>query len=213
MSRWLALVALISSAAFLLWDSWFHFDSDLVWLKRKHQSAQRHWNVHYSQNYVYYDSHLRYVDDFRRLKTLIEPGYLVFADKASSYYASAMLPLYSRNVQRHQGREGNQEWRNFLRKRMGCRLNREENIRAFHELVLNGAEQEQRAQMLRYVLMNIDDKNKNLRLDCHWQGKSATKTLLETYSQPMFRGDYIEVYDLFDAMDKISDRADAALLK
>ena len=91
-------------------DSYRFFSRDYVQVKLQHRSGLYDWNIHFPQSVVYHDSSLRYQQDFKDLKEIIDEDSLLISDMATSYYAAALLPVYIRNTQRHHGRQNFQAW-------------------------------------------------------------------------------------------------------
>jgi len=104
LKRWIIGFALLSLIALVAYDSKQHFDANLISLKREHRSAQRDWNIFYGQNYVFYDSAMRYEQDLSAINDIIQSGAVALSDLASSYYLSTYLPMYVKRVHKHKSR-------------------------------------------------------------------------------------------------------------
>lgn len=195
----------VISALFLLmlfsvvvYDSRYHFDSDLIHLKRQHKSAQKNWNVFYDQRYVYADSGFRYESDFNAIAKLITPGRVFLSDISTSYYASTYLPAYVKNIHRHHGRHDGNGIHSFLNTRQACYLQDSNNVKA---TVLffkdhNTLMRKRGLPELQYILVNRDVKNLNLRQDCLWTAKERLIKFVGELAELKFEGDYLNLYEI-----------------
>lgn len=190
--------AIILSVSFVVInDSKHHFDAELVALKRKHRSPQNDWSVFYGQRFVYYSTSMRYERDFLAIANLVRPHSLVISDLATSYYSAAYLPVYVRNVHRHQGRDKSVAWRRILDSRQHCYLQRPENVSSFVDFVRaeNRVAAKAETPVIRYVLVNNDLLNNNPRYDCFWNGRQAAIENLEAISTKLYVGEYLILYE------------------
>jgi len=179
-------------------DARYHFDKDLVVTKRKHRSPQRDWSAFYGQNFVYYDASMRYEKDFSGISHLVDSRSIIFSDLATSYYSAAYLPVYVRNVHRHHGTTIPKNWPRLLDGRKHCYLHIPENIEEFEEFVRseNRFSKQANAPMLKYVLVNNDEFNRNPRFDCFWNGRKAAIDSLEKIATKLYAGEYLILYEL-----------------
>ncbi|MBL4671679.1 MAG: hypothetical protein JKX81_05425 [Arenicella sp.] len=198
--RLLVFFALAAVLALLVYDARPHFDKDLIQLKRENNSAQRNWSLFFGQRFVFYEGPFRYEDDMNRIRDLIEPGRIVLSDLATSYYAAASLPVYVRNVHRHQGREYSSSWRKLLNRRTACNLHQQDVFLAFNKFIdveqRNSASREQ--PQFKYVLVNKDSNNKNLRLDCLWHRRALLMENIVRVSKLKYEGEFLNLYEIND---------------
>ena len=187
---------------FLAWDSRQHFNEGLVHLKRDNLSAQRNWNAYYSQQYLYNDASLRYQTDMSNLEKLVEPYSIVFADLATSYYASAYLPTYARNTHAHQGGVSSTSWRDFIKGRSYCYLDQPENYQKTKTFFAS-LDKEKPI----YVFLNKDSLNLNLRYECLWHRREFIKPGFAKLGELIYSGEYLEVFRLYDSLS-INDLRD-----
>jgi hypothetical protein len=196
--RLLVFFALASVLVLLAYDASPHFDKGLIQLKRQNNSAQRHWSLFYGQRFVFYEGPFRYQDDINQIRDLIEPGHIVLSDLATSYYAAASLPLYVRNVHRHQGRTQSSSWRKLLDQRTACNLHQQDVFVAFKAFI----DVEQRNSVshgqpqFKYVLVNKDSNNKNLRLDCLWHRRALLMKHIAPVSKLKYEGEFLNLYEI-----------------
>jgi hypothetical protein len=194
------LVSLALLALFVLvaYDSRSHFDADLIELKRQHDSAQRHWNLFYSQNNVYQNSSMRYVSDLAAIAELIENDSIVLSDRASSYYLAAETRAFVKNIHEHHGGNRQAKWSRLISRQNACFPDRPERLAQFIEFI-----QKQQAYAARqgrprfsYILVNHDTQNRNLPKDClsarHGMLNKEYSSILPT----VFSGEYLTLYSL-----------------
>lgn len=202
----LVWLALISVLMLLVYESRNHFSSELIKQKRQHNSAQRNWNVFYGQHFGYYGGIFRYQRDLKRIKKLIEPGHIVLSDLATSYYAAASLPIYARNVHRHQGRSQALSWKALLDEKHACKLYKEGSYLAFKQFIseerVSSAADE--LPKFKYVLVNKDLYNKNVRLDCLWNGRAAFMDAIVKVSSLVFEGEFLKLYKISEPLSTAS---------
>ena len=194
----LAGLALLTILGLVAYDARTHFDADLIELKRQHDSAQRHWNLFYSQNNVYQNSSMRYVSDLAAIAELIENDSIVLSDRASSYYLAAETHAFVKNIHKHHGGNRQAKWSRLIGRQNACFPDRPERLAQFIEFI-----QKQQAYAARqgrprfsYILVNHDKKNRNLRKDCL---SARHGTLNKEYSSifpTVFSGEYLTLYSL-----------------
>ncbi len=194
--RALALFFFIFISFIIVRESLFHFNADVVTIKRKHYSAQKHWHIKYSYHYVYYDSPIRYENDFEKISDIIEPGYAVLSDLATSYYAAARLPVYIRNNHRHHVMDN--VTREFLKRKSLCRLGNPHYRKDVLKYLQRDVElsKTQNWPILRYFLLNKDKTNSVLKRDCISQRSHYLQTTLPSIGKLLFEGKYINLYQL-----------------
>ena len=192
-----ALVGLAFMAVVVV-DTLPRFRQQTVELKRQHQSAQRNWNVFYGQKYVYTDSAIKYQADFTALQNILQPESVVLTDLATSYYVASHLPLYVRNVHRHHGRQHGDDWYRLLQARHACFLDQPERKKAFAEFVDKERLKRQNTGQLefRYLIVNKDQENLNLKLDCMSQSRTAFISNIDDIAEMVFDGEFLRVYEL-----------------
>jgi len=198
--RVFVIVAFIAVIGLLAYESKPHFDRGLIQLKRNNNSAQRSWNLFYGQRFVFYDGSFRYKRDFQQIEKMIAPGHTVLTDVASSYYAATYLPTYVRNIHRHHGRWQSPLWNKMLDQRVHCNLHLESFFLKFQEFldadtVLSESENQPR---LRYVLVNKDNNNKNVRLDCLSNRRALFMQNVVRIFELKYEGEYLNLYEVND---------------
>jgi hypothetical protein len=196
--RVFAILGLVGAFSIIVYDSSPHFDESLIQLKRDHRSAQRNWNIFYGQRFVYYDSDFRIQQDLTRISTIIKPGSIALADLATSYYASSALPIYVRNVHQHQGRHTSSSWTDMLHRRSACYLASPEKFSEFQNFIAEqqGILKKEGGLPFRYVLINKDTSNLNLRYDCLWNGRDGLLANIERLAELRFEGEHLNLYEL-----------------
>ncbi|RBP51501.1 hypothetical protein [Arenicella xantha] len=181
------------------YDAKLHFSQDLVDAKKSVRSAQRHWSLFYHQSNVYIDSSIRYQNDFVRLKTIVEPGSMVMTDLATSYYVAAQLPVYVPNIHRHHRRNDLPSWRRFLDNEHACYLNQEAHLEALSRFIkAKSLASNERVARWRYIIVNKDQENRNLRLDCLSQTRRAMINNILEFADIEYDGEYLRLYKLTD---------------
>jgi hypothetical protein len=193
-------ILLAMLVAMMLYDSRQHFDKSLIQLKRNHQSAQRNWNVFYDQRYVWTDSSLRYEQDLSKIKELVEPESVIFSDLPTSYYLAAAMPIYVRNVHRHQGFKAFPKWRDFIASNRFCYLDQKENFSA-SEAFFSGLEKGPRVSIrkrLDYIVINKDEANRPIRYNCMWNRRLVILDNIERIARLEFAGEFLNLYSLDD---------------
>lgn len=191
----LSIIALLLLIAF---DARVHFDADLIQLKRQHKSAQKNWNLFYDQRYVYADSAFRYEADFESISQLIEPNTVIFSDISTSYYSASYLPVYVKNIHRHHGRLDWSGVSDLLSGRKACYLQDPENVSFLAQYFRdhNALMREQNLPEFRYILVNKDVKNLNLRLDCLWTARERLMRFVGGLSALKYEGQYLNLYQI-----------------
>ncbi|MBT8114547.1 MAG: hypothetical protein KJP04_04160 [Arenicella sp.] len=192
----MSLLILLSVVSLILFDARHHFDADLVTLKIKHQSAQRNWNLFYSQQQVFSAGSFRYERDFSEIAERITPGTSLLSDLATSYYAATYLPVFVMNIHRHQQGMARPQWHRLLHDRTACYLDVEANLWEF-EKFLKLQEQAQAKNphlQLRYVLLNKDHKNRNLGNDCFSLRHRHLQAPLSEIADLVYEGDFMNLY-------------------
>jgi len=191
-----AILGLIVIIVFLAYDSSRHFSEDVVRSKRQANSGQNNWNMFYGQRFVYYDSAFRYLADFDEISAIIEPNQVILSDLATSYYAAASLPVYVRNVQIHHGRRQSRLWNQALEDRIFCNLHLEDSAEVFKALIAEEVAKPNGIPRLRYILVNNDKNNKNVRVDCLWNRRALLIEHIDDITQLIFKGQYLSLYEL-----------------
>ncbi len=192
------VIGLICVFFLVFLDSKFHFDKNLIELKKTVNSAQRHWNVFFGQGHVYESGGLKHLEDFRKLEGIIEPNTAVFADIATSYYMASSLPVYVRNVNRHHGRYKSYEWGSLLSSNIACYIDVPNNLKHFKEFL---SYEETRASAkkiapIRYLIINVDVYNVNFKYDCLSQTRRAMLEVVDSFAKLVYEGKTLQVYRL-----------------
>lgn len=184
-------------------DSSYHFDAELIHLKRQHKSAQKNWNVFYDQRYVFADSAFRYEADFSAIKKLIDPKSVILSDISSSYYSSTYLPVYVKNIHRHHGRRGRGNIFSLLNSRQACYLQDPNNVAATEQFFNEHNALMRKVGMpeLKYIIVNRDDKNLNLRQDCLWTARARLIKYLGGLAELKFSGEHLNLYQIKSGSD------------
>ena len=184
----------------VIYDARTHFDADLIHLKRQHKSAQRNWNLFYDQRYVYADSGFRYESDFDAIGKLIEPGRAILSDISTSYYSSTYLPAYVKNIHRHHGKYDVNGISALLKNRQVCYLQDPKNVTATKEFFKkhNALMNKRGLPEIRYIIVNNDVKNLNLRQDCLWTARERLIKFVGNLADLKFKGEYLRLYKLND---------------
>ena len=200
-----ASIVLLIVVGVIVQDSKFHFSKKNIQIKRKHHSVQRHWNIWYNQSYVYYDSPLRYQDDLVKIGGIIDPGYSLWSDLATSYYAAATLPVYVRNIHYHQGLKKMKWVSKFLKGQHFCYLNDTFHLQATVDFFRKDSLLSQKYGWpeIRYILLNKDKKNSLLRQDCMAVLSSRLEVGVLNLGQLLYEGDYLNLYQL-DSFSAVS---------
>ena len=198
-----AYLAIVILVGVVVYDSRHHFDADLIHVKRQHKSAQKNWNLFYDQRYVFADSGFRYEADFLAINQLIQPRSVILSDISSSYYASTYLSAYVKNIHRHHGRADSNGISVLLNNRDVCYLQDPKNIERAGKFFEshNALMLERGLPKLRYIIVNRDDKNLNLRQDCLWTANERIIKHVENLAVLIFKGEYLNLYRINTAND------------
>ncbi len=199
-----SILCLLLMLLLVLYDSRQHFDAELVELKKKAHSAQKNWNIFYGQKHVYLGGGMRHHDDFKRLKSLLQPGSGMISDVATSYYLASSLPLYFKNVHRHHGRYKSPEWETLISHRVLCYLDAPENLVKFNKVMI---EEELRAKKrglppVRYIAVNRTHYNDNFKRGCLSQRRRGLLSVIDQVGHSVYEGETISVYRLVDYENK-----------
>lgn len=191
------LLILMMLLMLVVFDSKHHFDAEMVSAKLKHNSAQRHWSLFYPQNHVYYSSSFRYELDFEAINNLVEPGYVVISDVATSYYAAASLPLYVRNIHLHQGLGRAPGWYQFLSSRVLCYIEHQENYDKASKFFKKDIEtaRDKSIGQLRYIIVNTDRLNRNLKTDCLAFRSKHIVEHLSKIAKLKYDGEFLKLFE------------------
>ncbi len=192
------LSILLVVAAVLVHDSWYHFNADSIHKKRVHQSPQRNWNIWYNQKYVYSDSPIRYQNDLARIKDVMIPGYSVWSDLATSYYAAATLPVYVRNIHRHHQLTRFKGVMKFLAGGNVCYLEDASHLEAAVQFFKKDSVLSKKRGWpeIRYILLNKDKQNFLLRRECMAVRSRHLELNLLNISHLLYEGQYLNLYEL-----------------
>ena len=193
---WLLPLSVLS--VLVIFDARYHFDGEHMELKQRHQSPQRNWSIHYGQSHVYQNSSLRYEQDFNNIKALIEPGFVLLSDLATSYYAAVYLSVYVKNIHRHHGRAISSGWSQWLDSRDHCYLDNAASLQRTQEFI---ARQKTLARkggdpVFRYIIINTDRSNRHLRTDCFSARGAGLLEPIKAIADLKYAGDYLHLYEL-----------------
>ena len=195
MIRLITFFLLVTLIVLIFIDASFHFDQERIQVKRQHQSAQRHWNLFYKQNYTYIDSSFKYDQDIQKIRTIIEPNKLLLSDKATSYYLAAELPVYVTNVQPHHNNSWS--WTRFLNKRYACYLENDDSLEMVQSFIQDKSRSDEGSkQYFKYWVVNKDKSNLNLRFDCLSARSSSIAEGVIKVSELIYEGEYLSLYQL-----------------
>ena len=191
-------IVLLTVVGVIIQDSKFHFTQDIIQRKREHRSPQRNWNIWYNQSSIYSDSVFRYQNDLAKIGGIIEPGYSVWSDLATSYYASATLPVYVRNVHLHHGLERMKWVAKFIKRQHFCYLEDKFHLQSTVDFLRRDSflSQKNGWPELRYILLNKDKENSLLRRECMAVLSSRLEVSLLSISQLLYEGEYLNLYQL-----------------
>ena len=178
-------------------DARLHFSQDIVLAKQSVRSAQRHWSLFYTQNHVYKNASFRYLDDFAKIREIIIPHQLLLTDKATSYYAASELPVYVPNIHKHHNRAALSAWKLLLDRRHACYLDQPERLIEFSRFIHEWQQSQKSARLpFTYILVNKDQLNSNLRLDCLSQTRRAMVEGLDSLASIEYDGEHLRLYKL-----------------
>lgn len=182
----------------IVFDSSQHFDRDRIQIKREHRSAQRNWNLFYGQKYVFQDSSIKYREDFEDLSEVIKPNSVMLADISTSYYVSAQLPLFIKNSHRHHRGYNSWIWNDFVDSSALCYLDLAPRRELFSTFIMDQRREEQQKNTFRfrYLFVNKDQVNLNMRNDCMSQTRTAFINHIDEFANLVFDGNYFMVYEL-----------------
>ncbi|MDG1905450.1 MAG: hypothetical protein P8I38_07475 [Arenicella sp.] len=192
-------VALMSAIGFIVTvvalssQSSFHFSPELVTFKRNAGSAQRHWNLNYGQNYVFYDSSFRYTSDLTEIAKRVPNKSVVLADLATSYYVSAYAKASVVNVHRHHGVAQLGGWRKFNQMGGLCGAIGLEGQASLRNILADAVRKERV-----FYIFNKDRINRNVRSTCEGNRAHIVKPFLTEYAKSLYDGGYLVLYEFVE---------------
>lgn len=194
----ISAVVVLCLLGVIVYDSRYHFDKGLIHLKRQHKSAQKNWNLFYGQQYVFTDSGFRYEADFTAMKGFIDPRSAVLSDISTSYYMSTYLPVYIKNIHRHHGRYDSNGIASYLNSRQACYLQDPKNIALSKTFFKkhNALMKRRGLAEIRYIVVNRDVKNLNLRQDCLWTSHQRLLAYLDKLATLKYTGQYLSLFEI-----------------
>lgn len=195
LTRLSMLVVLCLIALMIFTDASPHFDRGLIGKKRSVWSAQRNWNLFLDQDYIYRDTSIRYEQDLKEISKLSSINEVAFTDLATSYYLAANTPLAVKNIHPHQGRNADRVWRQLLRNRDLCFLDDPDRLAKVKALLLADPPSKLR-QRFKYIVVNTDSLNYNLKRDCFSQRSVQLQTAIEGIASLVFDGEYLKLYQI-----------------
>jgi len=192
------LMALIAVSAVIIFDARYHFDNEWMQAKIQHNSAQKNWHIFYSQEYVYRNSSLRYEVDFEQIKAIIEPEFVLISDMATSYYAATYLPVYIKNIHRHQGRANSPRWHAWLASNDHCYLELPDLLQRSREFFTSQRKlaRARGEPELRYIIINKDRDNRLLRTDCFSVRSETLRSAVKHLAELKYDGQFLALYEL-----------------
>lgn len=191
----LKLIAILGLIALVVFDSRHHFDPELVDLKKKHHSAQRHWSLFFGQDNVYLNGSLKYRESFTKIAALIEPQSIVISDLPTSYYSASYLPVYVRNAHAHHGGRRTWEWSGVIADNILCYLDapgyQDKFLKAYKNSKISVYGSKGSSV---YVLLNTDSDNSVLYKECLWRRAKDIAPALEQIAKPIYTDALFKLY-------------------
>jgi len=136
----------------------------------------------------------RYQHDLTEIKKLIEPSSVVLSDLATSYYLAGSTRSYVRNVQHHQGRNISYRFSKFLNAGTFCYLNVDEHLNDVIDFIKIESSNRSGIPTFRYIVLNNDSKNKNVRSDCIFHRRNVIEDAIKAFSSKVYSGDFLDLY-------------------
>ncbi len=164
-----------------------------------------HWRVTRTAKDNVRNSSLRYYRDLDAIRDIVEPGSLFLSDVATSYYVTAALPLYAANTHAHHSR-----WYARYRRILRIMCGEEKDVpQSRFEQALKEQEAEsvaKRRLVLRYMIVNKDTVNKNVRGHCITRNHTKVAELLGLIAVRIYAGEFLDVYE-FAGPDGLARRS------
>lgn len=194
----IACCLLLVVCGVIIKDSSFHFNKERMMKKRMHNSALRHWNFFARPSEILNHSSLKYEKELADIGKLVEPGKALLSDRATSYYASATLPIYVINVHRHHGLSHLPGAKRIIHRGHLCYLNDLSHRQKFLHYLERQNISSKRTGLpsLRYVLINSDKDNLNLRGDCISVRSGKIMKSMDSISEKIYEGEFLNLYEL-----------------
>jgi len=161
-----------------------------------------HWRITRTTQDNRRNSSLRYYGDFSKIGKIIAPNSLFLADVATSYYVVSALPVYAVNTHAHHSRQYS-DYRAILR--AFCGENNEiPKARIKDALAKRETENAEKGRLvLRYMFVNKDTVNKNVRGHCITRQNAMVEELLDSMAQKIYTGQYLDVYEFSNFMEPV----------
>jgi hypothetical protein len=164
-----------------------------------------HWRLTRNATDNFLHSSMPYVEDLRRIRRRISAEQFFLSDLATSYYVAAALPLYATNVHPHHSR-----WYKYYRDvlRALCNQNPDKGESSAFDLLIEKAQASVAHDGLpvRYVFVNKDQYNKNVRVNCLTRNVKAVERRLRDFSKNIYTGEYIDVFEIQYPQDYFTNR-------
>jgi hypothetical protein len=191
-------ITMASLLVLIVFDSIVHFDSERVQRKKHSKSDQRHWSLFYSQRNVYLNSSLRYSQELIEISKLLEAKTVVLTDFASGYYIAAESAAFVKGIHAHHGGSRQPEWHRFLRRQDACFPDKPDRKDRFITFVRNQNTLAKQSghPPLKYIMVNSDKRNRNLRRDCLAARSGTLNKEYSMFLELLYRGDHLSLYSL-----------------
>ncbi len=165
------------------------------------ETPSYHWRIDRSPADNYQNSSLRYYDDFDKLANILPADSLVLADRVTGYYLTAALPVFSANPSpHHRIATMRAELTNVSDEFVEALCGREEGLGG--QTPREYLERKRRYHRkygwpeLRYVVVNKDDVNRNVRLHCLSRHGDVVARQIAGFSRKIFEGEFLDVYEI-----------------
>ena len=177
-------------------DSYRHFDQDLVSRKMERFSPQKDWNLFFSQSQVFYSGSLNITNDIVDLRDVLPRNSLILSDKATSYYLAAHLPVSVLNVHRHHGRYKKREWMSFIDSNRACLLSEGNNYESLARLARKELDNQASPT---FLIISKAQGNKNYARDCLSSNRGYLIETAKNFFKLSYENQTFLVFDLSTA--------------
>ncbi len=154
-----------------------------------------HWRLTRNSTDNFLHSSIPYIQDLRKIRNKISAEQFFLSDLATSYYVTATLPLYATNVHPHHFTMY-KYYRDVLDAL--CSQNPEEEGSTAFDLLIEKAQASLAQDRLpvRYIFVNKDQYNKNVKVNCLTKNFEAVEQKLRVFSRNVYTGEYIDVFEI-----------------
>ena len=167
-----------------------------------------HWRITRTTGDNFQNASLKYYEDFAEIEKIIVPHSLFLADVATSYYVVSALDLYAANTHPHHGRQYG-GYRAILRALCG-ENNKISQTQVKGALEKREADNVARGRLvLRYMFVNKDTVNKNVRGHCITRQHPMVERILESMAEKIYTGKYLDVYEFPDFRERLAHAKNA----